>query len=363
VRDATFVTALALLLTPAWSRAQEAPSRRDLLVRAEAASREGQHADALALAEAAGRMQMTPSVRMFLAEEHEALAEGGVRGRHLLDAAAMAQACVRDANAQPTLNNRDRILARCTVLLQRLNARIARVRVVVAATPPAGTEVRLDERRLTDAEWNTPIEVLPGESVVEARSPDGRVFRQTVRLAAEGSATVTVRFSPVALTSAPGALADRPPAASPVWPRVVGWSLVGVGAVGVALGVWQWGVSRSLADDAEHGTGASGEAWARYATRVNPADERGARRYSITEVCVRADGEAATDADARGAATLCEASGTARTLGFALGVGGAVLAGVGAVVLAVAPRAATARVAVAPWVERGLSGAVVGGRF
>ncbi len=310
-------------------------------------------------------MQMTPSVEMFLAEEHEALAEGGARGRHLLDAAAMAEACVRDANAQPALNNRERILARCTELLGRLNARIARVRVAVAATAPAGTEVRLGGRVLTGAEWNTPVEVLPGESVVEARSPDGGVFRQAVTLAPEGSATVTVRFPEAAAREEP--VREEPvrpveAAAAPVWPRVLGWSLVGAGALGAAIGVWQWASSNAYADDAENGTGEHGGAWARYVGRINPA-VGGARALSVDDVCARAASASATDADARGAAALCDESASARTMALAFGVGGAALAAAGVVVLAVAPRSVSARVAVAPMVGGGVGGVVVVGRF
>jgi len=362
VPNTPLAAALALLLTPTWAWAQEATSRRELLARAEAASRAGEHAEALALGEAAGRMQMTPSVQMFLAEEHEALAEGGARGRHLLDAAAMAEACVRDANAQPGLNNRDRILARCTELFRRLNARIARVRVIVAATAPAGTTVRLGERALTAAEWNTPVEVLPGESVVEARAPDGGMSRQTVRLAAGGVATVRVSFPREGASRDERVLAVEAQEAL-VWPRVLGWSMVGVGALGGVLGAWQWAVSDGLADDGARGAGAEGGAWARYVARVNPELPNGARRLSITEVCLRADGAPAGDADAGGAASLCEASGSARTLAFALGVGGAVVAGVGAVFVALAPRAVRARVAVTTMVGAGVGGVVVGGRL
>ena len=365
MRHTTLFTALALLLTPARAGAQEATSRRELLTRAEAASRAGQHAEALALGEAAGRMQMTPSVEMFLAEEHEALADGGAPGRHLLDAAAMAEACVRDAGAQPALNNRERILARCAELLGRLDARIARVRVVVAATAPAGTAVRLGERALTGAEWNTPVAVLPGERVVEARAPDGRVFRQALTLAAGGSATVTVRFPEAAVREEP--VREEPvrpveAAAAPVWPRVVGWSLVGAGALGAALGVWQWADSSAYADDAENGTGEYGGAWARYVGRINPV-VGGARALSVDDVCARAASASATDADARGAAALCDESASARTMALAFGVGGAALAVAGAVVVAVAPRSRGAQVAVAPMVGGGVGGVVVVGRF
>jgi hypothetical protein len=342
--------------------AQGAPERRELLTRAEAASRAGQHAEALALGEAAGRMQMTPSVRMFLAEEHEALAAGEAPGRHLLDAVDAAAACVREANAQRALNHRDWILTRCTALLQRLNARIARVRVVVAAGAPAGTALRLDDRALDAAEWNTPLEVLPGERVVEARAPGGAVFRQTLRLAAGGSATVTVAFADAAGGAGDGgARGGGEP--TPVWPRVVGWSLVGVGAVGLAVSAWQWASTRGYGDDSLNGTGELGGAWARYANRVAPPDALGVRAISIDEGCARARADAATDADARGAASLCDAHGQARALAIAFGVGGAALAVAGAVVVAVAPRARAARVAVAPVVGAGLGGVVVGGAF
>jgi len=346
--------------------AQGTPTRRELLDRADAASRAGRHGEALAAAEAAGRMQMTPSVRMFLAEEHEALAGEG-EARHLVDAARAAETCVREATAQTALNNRERILARCTVLLQRINARIARVRV---AGVPAGADVRLDGEALTESEWNVPVEVLPGERVVEVRAAGGGVFRRAVQLAAGASETVTVVLAatPAAENAGAGAGAGAggvtpDEGAPPAWPRVVGWSLVGVGAVSLGLSAWQWASASGYADDSENGAGDDGGAWARYANLINPANAAGARALSIDDVCDRARADMANDPDARGAASLCDAQASARTLAIAFGVGGGVLAVAGVVLVAVAPRARAARVAVAPLVGAGAGGVVVGGAF
>ncbi|MFO0608423.1 MAG: hypothetical protein U0324_34980 [Polyangiales bacterium] len=355
----------AVVLAATTAAAQGAPTRRELLDRADAASRAGRHGEALAAAEAAGRMQMTPSVRMFLAEEHEALAGEG-EARHLVDAARAAETCVREATAQTALNNRERILARCTVLLQRINARIARVRV---AGVPAGAEVRLDGEVLPEAEWNTPVEVLPGERVVEVRVAGGGVFRRAVRLAAGASETVTVVLAapPAVENATPGAGAGagdvaRDDMAPPTWPRVVGWSLVGVGAVSLGVSAWQWANTSGYADDAANGTGDHGGAWARYADAINPANAAGARALSIDDVCERARADAG-NADARGAASLCDAHAQARAMAIAFGVGGGVLAVAGVVLVAVAPRARAARVAVAPLVGAGVGGAAVGGAF
>jgi len=153
--------------------------------------------------------------------------------------------------------------------------------------------------------------------------------------------------------------------------RWVGVGLLGVGVIAGGIGVWQWASSSGYGDDSLNGTGELGGAWARYDNRINPVMS-GARALSVDEVCTRAASE--SDADGRGAASLCDSHGTAQTMAIAFGVGGIVLAGLGAALVVLdgmasgsreegAPRPAQARLQVAPVLAPGLGGVNVGLTF
>lgn len=155
--------------------------------------------------------------------------------------------------------------------------------------------------------------------------------------------------------------------------RWVGVGLLGAGVIAGGIGVWQWASSSGYGDDSLNGTGDYGGAWARYDNRINPA-MGGARALSVDDVCTRAASESATDADARGAASLCDSHGTAQTMAIAFGVGGLVLAGVGAALVVIdgmgsgsreegQARPAQARLQVAPVLAPGLGGVNVGLTF
>ncbi|MFO0605145.1 MAG: hypothetical protein U0324_18330 [Polyangiales bacterium] len=156
--------------------------------------------------------------------------------------------------------------------------------------------------------------------------------------------------------------------------RWVGFGLLGVGVVAGGIGVWQWASTSGYGDDSLNGTGDYGGAWARYDNRINPANAAGVRMLSENAVCDRARADMANDADARGAANLCDAHGSAQTLAIAFGVGGLVLAGVGAALVIVdgmgsgarsegRPQPAQARLRVSPVLAPGLGGVNVGMTF
>ena len=155
--------------------------------------------------------------------------------------------------------------------------------------------------------------------------------------------------------------------------RWVGVGLLGVGVIAGGIGVWQWASSSGYGDDSLNGTGDYGGAWARFDNRINPA-MAGVRRLSVDEVCAQAASAPATDADGRGAASLCDAHGSAQTMAIAFGVGGLVLAGVGAALVVIdgmgsgsreegQVRPAQARLQVAPVLAPGLGGVNVGLTF
>lgn len=172
---------------------------------------------------------------------------------------------------------------------------------------------------------------------------------------ANGAATATT----VAGTSAPGptpagtapavvspggpSAAPSPAAGSPSHLlRWVGFGLLGAGVVAGGLGVWQWANTAGYGDDSRDGTGEFGGAWARYDNAINAPNSAGARALTVDQVCERARADV-TNPDARGAASLCDAQGQAQAMALAFGVGGLVLAGVGAAFVVVDGASPSAR--------------------
>jgi hypothetical protein len=341
---------VALATTAAF--AQSAPdlmaNRRRLLDQAFEAATRGSHSDALRLAEEAAQIQMSPSVRMFLAQQHEELSRSPEGGDHLVDAVTHAGACVREATEQVTLNRRVEILQACAEVFSRLNARVGRVRLQVPRPTPDGLRVRVNGRDVLERDWNDPVAVLPGEVTVDATTTDRGAFHRTLVLTASHIEPLAITF-PVVDRSAPTASSGT------LVTRIVGFTLLGVGVIGGAVGLVELAASSAQSEDALNGTSAQGTAWRLYYNDVNP---RG--RASVEEVCDRAAADAARNPDAAQANSLCESNRNARTLALAFGLGGAGLAVVGAaltVVSYVSAPSRSARVSVSPVLGANVSGA------
>jgi len=220
--------ALALFVVARTFVAQAQPSpdevaRIDLLRQAEQARDAGDHARSLDLATRAGRLRMTPSLQLLIAQESD-------RVGRVVDAYGSALACQRAAEVDATLRNRESILGTCRALTETIRARVGSVRVRFATTPPelalriAGAEVSAATREL-------PRVVAPGAVSVEVEAPGYLPWRRTVAVAAGGVAEVAVTL--VSVGASQGDPSARRGATGP-WPYVV----AGVGVASfVAAGV------------------------------------------------------------------------------------------------------------------------------
>lgn len=112
--------------------------------------------------------------------------------------------------------------------------------------------------------------------------------------------------------------------------RYVGLGVLGLGVVSGVVGVVQLLNSSSQSNDALNGNGDQGAAWARYDNDINPQ-----RRLSVSDVCSRAATDAANNPDAALANNLCDSNSTARVMAYAFGIGGVVIAGVGAALVVI----------------------------
>lgn len=161
--------------------------RRMLLDQAEEARRAGDHQRSLERALEAGAQQMTPSVRMFIAEEHEALG-------NLREALVHSRACVRETTEMLSVNNRELILARCEQLLRSVESRMATVSLRFAGVRPAGLQVVVADLTLTEAQFEQDIPVPAGQVTLEASAPGRPTWSRTLTLSPGAREPVEVRF-------------------------------------------------------------------------------------------------------------------------------------------------------------------------
>ena len=187
----------ALSLVPAVSAAQsaaESAARRVLLDQAATARAGGDHARALELAERAGRLSMSPSLRMFIAEEQLAI------GR-FAPALGTADQCVRETERDVGANNREAILARCRALLTELRPHVGYVTVRVADSRPADLRITVSGDVISDALYGVPYVVTPGDVVIDAVGTGIQPYHQTVTIAAGASIDVPMTFAAALVTN------------------------------------------------------------------------------------------------------------------------------------------------------------------
>lgn len=218
-----WLLALAGLSFAGSLRAQDRP-RRALIRRAESLYAQHRYELALAVAQRAAELGMTPTLRFFIAVQHQALG-------HTLDALDGAERCAREATADAALRNRDEVIARCNRLASLLEPSVARVVLRVPASAPETLQVYVQGGEIERARWGAPLVVLPGHLVVEARLPDAPALREEFDLTGGQRREVSFeRFFPppappapveapvVVAAPAPAPPTPPPPAPVPVRP-------------------------------------------------------------------------------------------------------------------------------------------------
>lgn len=183
---AAFAVALATLVLPRALTAQTQPelaTRRLLIEQATAERAAGHHLQALALAQRAGAVRMTPSVQLFIAQELDATGDPAA-------ALGVASECVREVERDPAVAHRAELLATCQELASSTRARVGYLVVRAPESPPDGLRVRVGGAALNLALLGVPNVVSPGALAIEASAP-GRVAFATSRVV-EAGATVQV---------------------------------------------------------------------------------------------------------------------------------------------------------------------------
>jgi hypothetical protein len=190
------ICSLVLALVAAHAQAQsavEVAARGGLLESATQASDRGDHARALELAQQAGRIAMSPSLRLFIANEEASL------GR-VAEALGEAGICRLEAERDPSLNNRAAIIAGCRALQTSLVPRVAHVTLHVSEPRDPHLTVVVAGEVLRETLYGLPYPVNPGDVVVEWYIGSGPHSRSAVHVAP--GATVTIDVTPPANESA-----------------------------------------------------------------------------------------------------------------------------------------------------------------
>lgn len=174
----------ALALSPA-----EYSTRRQLIEQAKAAHKAGDHPKALQLAEQAGGLQMTTSLRFFIAQEQE---ETGA----LADAYGNAQNCAREAELDTKLRDRALLIRDCRAIETRLKGRVSHLVVSVPTRPP-GLKVTLLGKELNYAALDVEFPVTPGSITVEATAPNHTPYRLEISVPEGKTINISVTLAPL----------------------------------------------------------------------------------------------------------------------------------------------------------------------
>lgn len=245
----------------------EIASRHILLNRAMDARDQGDHARALDLAERAGRLRMTASVRYFIAEEQSALSL-------ITDALASAEQCLLEVGREPASRNRHAVEANCRRLVDQLHQRVGYV-VVLVSRSPANTVVQVNGHSLPSALLGAPFVVAAGRVSIDATADGCEPMHNEVLVPPTHTINVEITLSPrvmvtpVPMTHTPPVVAAAPPtahqtmSATPQMPnppiripprtRIVrspaGLVIGGIGLLGIAAGTIFGLYADSLYDD------------------------------------------------------------------------------------------------------------------
>ncbi len=267
---------------------------------------------------------------------------------------ASAWASFRDAS-EIAHNRADPREAKIRERVAKLETSLSNL-VIAVADPSPEIEVRQDGALVGRAVWGSPVPVDPGAHTITAAAPGKKPWTAPVEVAGNAAA---VRVEVPVLEAAPAA-ASAPPAAAPA-PKtpepsgaatashalapatdskflglstqsLAGWSMIGVGAIGVGVGV-VFTLQRSSALDARNAVCPTG---------VCPQAELDVDRAAI----------ASHTSDAR-------SDGTIAMVGY---IAGGVLAA-GGVVLLLTDHHRSSDVGLTPLVSPGFAGLTLGGRL
>ncbi len=234
LRRALHAVGVALCVaSPATAQTPADVARRALIDEASAAARAGEHARAIELGTRALTLRATPSLQYFLAREH--LAEG-----HAVEALALAGECASGARADPEVNHREALLARCVSIAAAAEGRVARLTVHVRLPAPQGLRVTVGGDALSPALYDIAVPVAAGAVEVTAAAPGHAPLREALTLRAGERSAMTVALvavpPPAPPAAHPGRVSAPSPSARGSSPGAGPWVTLGVGVGALVTG-------------------------------------------------------------------------------------------------------------------------------
>lgn len=214
------------------ARAETSPeamaARRDLIQQAQAKREAGDHAAALDLASRAGKIQMSVSLRRFLAEEHKALGS-------VAQGLGTAEQCEREAHAAGP--DADVHAEACHKLVEELRPLVGYV-VLRPVQKPDGLTIGVAGSDVPAPLWETRYPVTPGAVAVEAKAPAHKPYSSKVEVVRGAIVDVPIKLTPEPIAQTPSGIGpEAPPPAtkwkmSPLLPIGAGAAVVGFAVAG-----------------------------------------------------------------------------------------------------------------------------------
>ena len=204
----------------------------------------------------AGRIQMRPGLRMYIAREQQALGLGRL-------ACESASHCLVEVQTDLASPESGRVMQGCAALEASACAVFGRVQLVTGTPVPVGLRVEVQGRAVDVASGTATVFVEPGEVAVRATVDGREAFAQGLEVQRGLTASVTLRLTMRTPVEAPVARPMVALWAPVVTPHPAGpvassggvtsqwWFWTGIGAVvvgGTLAGLAAGGVFDTLAD-------------------------------------------------------------------------------------------------------------------
>jgi hypothetical protein len=192
---ASYILAGAVVLVAAPSRSALASDDvahltwEQLVQLASDASNKGNHQEALAWAQKASAIRLSPSLRVFLIAEQRAVGDAA-------SAYVNAKVCVAEAETDSRLPMRDQIVLACRQAVAATESAIGQLAITLPSSLPPGTQVNVNGQNVAPAVLSLPYPVNVGTATVDVTAPGYAPFHEEVPIAAKAIVTLTVPLQP-----------------------------------------------------------------------------------------------------------------------------------------------------------------------
>lgn len=182
--------------------------RQALTIQARQAMIAGDHSKALSLATQAGQIRMSPSLRLFIAQEQNEIGQ-------LAPALSNAELCVFEATKDKALKKRKEILRTCKDLMAHIQKFAGRITVSLPTPVPPQVRVLIGSQEVEESLFGRPYPIRPGAIHVEATAPGCLPYQRELEIEAGDEVTVTVSLPPD-----PDLVQTTPPPVASIEPKL-----------------------------------------------------------------------------------------------------------------------------------------------